>query len=104
MISEEDFKSVCHYSKGSGHIDLSVINSNLINPILQGIISFGSQLFEVLTISCHELAQLDENDFYPKYVVESIAINVPHYFKYFIKALASLLISSHKIKELHIIE
>ncbi|OHT00740.1 hypothetical protein TRFO_32470 [Tritrichomonas foetus] len=101
MLSLDDFKSISNAHDGRFHFDLSVINKELIGPILRSIETFGANEFELLTISCLKLAQLDEDEEYPQYIIDSIAVNVPQYFKYFFKTLVTLLSTSRQLKEIH---
>ena len=108
MLSIEDFNSISNASNGQYHLDLSAINKDLFNPILHAIETFGTSLFEILTISCIKLSELSENNEnnqgeYPQYILNSIAINIPQYLKYFINKLNNILSSSRKLMEIHFI-
>ena len=108
MLSIEDFNSISNASNGQYHLDLSAISKDLFNPILHAIENFGASLFEVLTISCIKLSDLSDEvengqEIYPKYILDSIAINIPQYLKYIINKLSNLFASSRKLMEIHFI-
>lgn len=110
MLSLEEFNNIACLEKGQYHLDLSVLNKDLLNPILRTIETFGPSYFEVLTISCIRLNEMAEtfeakclNQQYPPYILNSIAINVPNYIKYFLSKLNTLVSSSKVLMEMHFI-
>lgn len=108
MLSIEDFNSISNASNGQYHLDLSAISKDLFNPILHAIETFGTSLFEILTISCIKLSELSDEiengqKCYPQYILDSIAINIPQYLKYIINKLNELFSSSRKLLEIHFI-